>query len=104
MRCAFKLAKPLQEVGCFGRVGVRIGQIEFVIFDGVVGFVFAPGNFAETIVNPERVGEGLAQLLIVGESVIEFAGAEIGNGTIEQRGVLSACWDKTWLSTGIALS
>jgi hypothetical protein len=47
------LAKPLDDVGCLGGVGVRIGQIKFVILDGVIGFMLAPGNFAESVVNPE---------------------------------------------------
>ena len=46
------LAKPLDDIGCLGGVGGRIGQIKFVKFDGVIGFMLAPGNFAEPVVNP----------------------------------------------------
>ena len=51
-RRAFKLAKPLQDVRRLVGVGIGFGQIELVIFYGVVGFVFAPGNFAETVIDP----------------------------------------------------
>ena len=52
MRRAFKLAKPLHDVRRLVGVGIGVGQVELVIFYGVVGFVFAPGNFAETVIDP----------------------------------------------------
>jgi len=48
-----EFAEPQDDIGGFGGVGIRVGQINFVISDGLIGLVFAPGNFAEAVGNRE---------------------------------------------------
>ncbi len=46
---AFKFAEPQDDVGGLGGVVFRVGQINCVISNGLIGFVFAPGDFAEVV-------------------------------------------------------
>src|SRR5258706_7432133 len=69
---AFEVAQPLNDVRGFGSVGVGGGQIGFVIFDCLVGFVLAPGDFGEAEGDLRRVGVGLLRCLEVGACGIEL--------------------------------
>ena len=46
MRMAFEFAEPPDDIGGFVGVGVRAGQIQFVIPDHLIRVVLAPGDFA----------------------------------------------------------
>ena len=82
---AFKFAEPLHDVGGFLGVGVRVGQIKFVISDRFVGVVLAPGDFAEALGDLERIGERLLQRFVIGARGVELAAVEVGQGAIEER-------------------
>jgi hypothetical protein len=41
-----EFAQPLHDVGGFGGVGIRFGQIKSVILDGIVGLMIARGDFS----------------------------------------------------------
>ena len=81
---AFKFAEPLDDVGGFFGVGVRVGQVKFVISDRFVRVVLAPGDFAEALGDLERVGERLLQCFVIGARGVELAAVEAGQGAIEE--------------------
>src|SRR5689334_835022 len=85
---AAEFAKPLNDVGGFVGIGVRIGQIMLVVGDGLVRLVFAPGDFSQAKVNLERVGERQLQGLVIGPCGIQLAAVEIGDGAIKKRVVV----------------
>src|ERR1017187_2904853 len=80
---AFKFAEPLNDVCGLGGVGVRIGQIKFVISNRFVRVVLAPGDFAEAPGELKRVGERLLQRFVIGARGVELATVEAGQGAIE---------------------
>src|SRR5208282_4449 len=82
---AFEFAEPQDDIGGLGSVGIRVGQINFVISDGLVGLVFAPGDFAEAVGDRGQVGEGLLQLAIVGARGVQFVTVEIRKRAVEAR-------------------
>src|ERR1039458_5176301 len=81
---AFEFAEPLNDVGGLGGVGIRVGQIKFVIFNRLVGFVLAPGDFAEAVGDLERVGERLLQRFVIGTRGVELAAVEASQGAIKK--------------------
>ena len=75
----------MNDVCGLGGVGVRVGQIKFVISNRFVRFVLAPGNFAKAVGDLERIGERLLQGFVIGTRSLELAAGEAGQGAIEPR-------------------
>jgi hypothetical protein len=101
---AFEFAEPLHDVGGLGGVGVRVGQIKFVISNRLVRVVLAPGDFAEAVGDLERVGEGLLQRFVIGARGVELAAVEIGEGAIEERRRLLVWMASTRVKASMASS
>src|SRR5882757_9939893 len=79
-----KFLQPLNDVRGFGGVGVRAGQIRFIILHRLVRLVFAPGDFTQAVGDLERVGIGLLQLQEVSAGIVKVVAVEVGNGAVKE--------------------